>query len=235
MFTVKNTTGIIPKASASLVIIDIRNRQPYALMGRRHDNHAFLPGIFVFPGGGVERCDYVSEIEYPLIPEDINRLVHEKSHFTIRHAHALSLCAIRETMEETGLMVAKASKNVNIFLKKAWSPFLLKDGIPAPCQLRYFARAITPTGFIRRYDTRFFLTSRSSITNINAMTPSKELDDLLWINLLDPPEIALIDITRCILRDAIQCVKLDQSLKQPMPVTSYYNRHGKPIRKVLEV
>jgi 8-oxo-dGTP pyrophosphatase MutT (NUDIX family) len=46
-----------PRHAASLVIIDRNGAAPRILMGKRHAAHRFMPNVFVFPGGRVERQD----------------------------------------------------------------------------------------------------------------------------------------------------------------------------------
>ena len=41
-----------PRNAATLIIIDRKGKEPKVLMGRRHSGHKFMPGKFVFPGGG---------------------------------------------------------------------------------------------------------------------------------------------------------------------------------------
>src|SRR5215510_1842317 len=45
------------KDAATLILIDRSGAEPKVLLGKRHDRHVFMPGKFVFPGGGVDASD----------------------------------------------------------------------------------------------------------------------------------------------------------------------------------
>ena len=47
--------NVKPRDSATLILVDNTAAVPKVLLGRRHQRHRFLPGKFVFPGGGVDR------------------------------------------------------------------------------------------------------------------------------------------------------------------------------------
>ena len=55
----KNATypTLRPKDAATLILIDRSDRVPKVLLGKRHERHKFMPGKFVFPGGGVDPSD----------------------------------------------------------------------------------------------------------------------------------------------------------------------------------
>src|SRR5262245_62203526 len=46
-----------PRDAATLMLIDRSGAKPKVLLGRRHANHKFMPGKFVFPGGRIEALD----------------------------------------------------------------------------------------------------------------------------------------------------------------------------------
>ena len=79
-------------------------------------------------------------------------------------ARALAVAAIREACEETGLCLGrKVDKPVK--LEGAWKPFTDAGLLPDPSSLFLIARAITPPGRVRRFDTRFFTADASSIAH----------------------------------------------------------------------
>ena len=49
--------NVTPKDASTLILLDRSGPSPKVLMGKRHQRHAFLPGSFVFPGGGVDAAD----------------------------------------------------------------------------------------------------------------------------------------------------------------------------------
>jgi len=46
-----------PRDAATLVIVRRDGKVPRVLMGRRHPDHAFMPGKYVFPGGRLDAAD----------------------------------------------------------------------------------------------------------------------------------------------------------------------------------
>ena len=46
-----------PKDAATLILLDRSASVPKVLLGKRHHGHKFMPGKFVFPGGGLEPAD----------------------------------------------------------------------------------------------------------------------------------------------------------------------------------
>ena len=47
-----------PRDASSIIIIKRKKNQLYVLMGKRSSKSRFMPSIYVFPGGAVERDDY---------------------------------------------------------------------------------------------------------------------------------------------------------------------------------
>jgi 8-oxo-dGTP pyrophosphatase MutT (NUDIX family) len=75
------------------------------VMGKRAAGHKFMPNKFVFTGGKVDVVD--SRIRPPndLHPSVLKRLMKGCS---VSRARSLALAAIRETFEETGLILGEA-------------------------------------------------------------------------------------------------------------------------------
>ena len=64
-----------PKDAATLIVIDRSSTEPKVLLGRRHTRHAFMPGKFVFPGGGLDPADRAMPAGKPLHPDVRRRLL----------------------------------------------------------------------------------------------------------------------------------------------------------------
>ena len=93
-----------PRHAASLVLIDDSEDRPKILMGKRHARMSFIPDAFVFPGGKLDPQDL-----QPATASDLDRetLGHLRAGGTSEaQARALALAAIRETFEETGLVIS---------------------------------------------------------------------------------------------------------------------------------
>lgn len=141
-----------PRAAASLILVRNGSRGPEILLGRRPRGAVFMPGVFVFPGGRVSREDPhirpASLLDPHLIPfmavaGDAGR------------AQTLAMTAVRETFEETGLLLAQAG-DPGRATSASWSAFRERGLAPALARLHYIGRAITPTSSTLRFHPRFF-------------------------------------------------------------------------------
>lgn len=191
-----------PKPAASLVLVDNSGLSPRFLMGRRSMKHVFMPGFFVFPGGRFERSD--NSIKAGLPSED-ETLIHAQAAKT-PSAGALLACALRETHEETGIELENDALNA-----------------------RYLARAITPPGQVRRYDTRFFI----GLCDSNALSPTSSTDDELssiaWIGMDEMPEGRIHRITELVLKSSLERLERDPALSKTVKTPTFRFRHGKPV------
>src|SRR5262245_26483498 len=107
--------GIEPKDAATLIIVDRTGTEPKVLLGRRHARHVFLPGKFVFPGGRVDAADSAMPAATSLHPNTERKLLANTRFQTGKDVLTLALAAIRETFEETGLVVgAKCTAKENV-------------------------------------------------------------------------------------------------------------------------
>ncbi len=176
-----------PRDAASLVIVRRREKGHEVLMGRRPSRDRFLPGMFVFPGGGVDPADRGAEIVGDLPAIEAHRIRPQTSREQVR---ALAVAAIRETFEETGLVFG-AIRGGEI--------------IPDLGGLRYIGRAITPAQSTTRYHARFFLEDEARATG--RLRSNGELIDMQWISFPDAARLPAIDVTRVMLEQARRCLE----------------------------
>src|SRR3954447_25609305 len=146
---------IRPKDAATLILIDRFGRVPKVLLGKRNARHKFMPGKFVFPGGGVDASDKRMPVAHPLDKNAEARLVERFHKGSAIRARALALAAIRETCEETGLLLGIHSNAADI-PTGPWMPFAQHNVLPDLSAVHFVGRAITPPGRPRRFDARFF-------------------------------------------------------------------------------
>jgi 8-oxo-dGTP pyrophosphatase MutT (NUDIX family) len=191
---------VTPVDAAGLVLIRERGRGPEVLVGRRHSRVPFLPDIYVFPGGRVDGADSTPSG----FPENLHPAVEANlSSGTRRPGAAFVRTAIRETFEETGLLVGsetvprKPPSNMPV-----WRAFAGKGHAPAFGALDFICRAITPTYSKRRYNTRFFLADGALA--YGEISGSGELLDLGWRNLDELRALGLVDVTQYVLREALR-------------------------------
>jgi hypothetical protein len=97
--------NVRPRDAATLIIIDRSGAKPKVLMGRRHTGHKFMPGKFVFPGGRIELGDRKMAVVGALHPRAEAALSARVTRPPRHLGRALALASIRETFEETGLML----------------------------------------------------------------------------------------------------------------------------------
>jgi len=174
--------AVRPRDAATLIILRRGRGEPQVLMGRRAAAHRFMPNKFVFPGGRVDPCDSRIRPPHDLHPAVMQRLCRGCSEV---RARALALAAIRETYEETGLIVGAAGAPTLRSRSPHWAAFLRHGANPRLDVLQYIARAITPPHRGQRFDARFFLVDAEHLHGEWRESPqgSGELLDLQWIGL----------------------------------------------------
>ncbi|ORY02893.1 hypothetical protein K493DRAFT_311930 [Basidiobolus meristosporus CBS 931.73] len=125
----------------------------------------------VFPGGNVDGNENLEEWLKPTKSPLYQQNGYNPSEDDFLK---LKLCAIRETFEESGLLLAKTSNNQdklhNVDELQRWRNLIYKDAsefieicreqqiYPAVGDLVHFSNWITPINYPKRYDTHFFLT-----------------------------------------------------------------------------
>ncbi len=168
---------VVARPAATLVLVRDGPGGLETLLVRRSGSAGFVPGCYVFPGGVVDKHDDSNaavERWDGLAPEEAGRRLGlaPKSAPT---AIAYFVAAVRETFEETGLLLgrrpgtdaapqAAASEAV---VRRARAALLdgrqSFAGVLRDLEVRidgaafaYIARWVTPPSAAKRYDTRFF-------------------------------------------------------------------------------
>jgi 8-oxo-dGTP pyrophosphatase MutT (NUDIX family) len=172
-----------PRDAASLVLVDESGDEPAILMGRRHSRMKFVPDAFVFPGGKLDPEDETACPATPLISPAFGP-----------KSEALAMAAIRETFEETGLLLAGPGE---VGAGVSWEPFRARGLAPRLDVLEFVARAITPVESPIRFHARFFAASASEVTG--TLAGSGELEDLAWYPLSKALALPMIDVTEFVL------------------------------------
>ncbi len=143
-----------PKTAATIVLLSGSKKNPRILMGQRASRHDFMPSVFVFPGGRVERTDSYMPYAGDLSPRTETIL---EAAYSPRRARAVALSTIRETYEETGLMLGRPDSTARNPRDPSWQAFIDKGLLPDLSGLELFGRAITPPHRHKRFDTWFFV------------------------------------------------------------------------------
>ena len=188
-----------PKDAATLILTRDGRSGPEVLMGRRAPGHVFMAAKWVFPGGRVERTDAGAASASELPPADVARLARE---VTPRRARALALAAVRETFEETGLLLAEPAPPASV--TGPWREFRAAGALPDLAALSYIARAVTPPGRSRRFDARFFMADAAALLHPEPTAGSGELDEIAWLPLDEARAVDLPAITRFVLAEVAE-------------------------------
>ena len=211
---------VVPRDAAALVITRASPQGISVLLGQRHRGHAFMPNKFVFPGGRVDPSDARAPFASGLRPDVLAKLVHG---CTPARARALALAAVRETFEEAGLLIGRRATALPRTRARAWAPFLAHGVVPALDALEYVARAITPPGNPRRFDTRFFWVDAAHAHDAAgaALTGSGELLDLRWVPLSETHTLDLPEATQLVVAEVAKRLAAPDPRALPVPFARF--------------
>ena len=196
-----------PRDAATLILVRRDQAQPRLLMGKRSGRHDFMPDKYVFPGGRVDAADG----RVPSLSELRRNVETKLAHGTRRKPRAFGLTAIRETFEETGLIVGRAGA----FPGRPASDWLTyADQGAGPCLkgLTFIGRAVTPPYRPKRFDARFFMAEAEDVlVDERPAVDGAELHDLQWVTLKDAMALDLPNVTRFMIGE------IDERLAQGDP------------------
>ncbi|MBD0416339.1 NUDIX hydrolase [Oryzicola mucosus] len=230
-FALKKGKALRPRDAATLILLDRHaDGDVRVLMGKRHERHAFMPGRFVFPGGRTDPADSRIAVVKGLDPADELKL--RTGRTTAARARAIALSAIRETYEEAGLLIGERGDFVAG--RPDWQGFADHGVRPSLAGLRVVARAITPPGRVRRYDTWFFTAWRSSVAlELPEGGPTDELEECAWLTFDQAVEQDLPQITKTVLSDLRSRLETDSELADPVQVPFYRMLNNRFLRELL--
>jgi 8-oxo-dGTP pyrophosphatase MutT (NUDIX family) len=223
-----------PKDAATLILVDRSAATPKVLVGKRHDKVVFMPGKFVFPGGRVDKSDNRVPVAAP-IPQQLEaNLLKGSPKIAPSRARALAVAAIREACEETGLCLGRQTDGKAPKFDGPWRPFADAGLLPDPSSLFLIARAITPPGRIKRFDTRFFTADASAIAHRvdGVIHADAELVELVWVELGSQPLADLHPMTKNVLGELEKRLATGP-LRHDAPVPFFHFYDGKMQKDVL--
>lgn len=168
------TGPVVPRLAATLMLLREGDQGPEVLLLRRNTRTPFVPGAHVFPGGAVDPV----ELETDQALDDVlaGATAEAATRLGVDHgARAFFLAAVRECLEEAGVVLARDHQDRLVdgthpvfddldatraaleagarTLAEVYRTHRLR--VPLD-ELAYVARWITPAFSPRRYDTRFF-------------------------------------------------------------------------------
>ncbi len=221
-----------PRDAATLILLDRQDGETLVLMGRRHARHAFMPGKFVFPGGRTDPADSRVPVADGLHPAEQEKIV-RGTRISPARARAIALSAVRETYEEAGLLIGrKGSFGAS---RPGWQAFAEHGVQPSLGCLRFVARAITPPGRVRRFDTRFLACWRREVAvALPDGSPTDELEEIAWLPLAKAAEAEdLPVITRTIVGEIEKRLRDDPQLEPGGHVPFFRMIRNRFVRDVL--
>ncbi len=213
-----------PKDAATLVLVRRDADGPRVLMGCRSSGMAFMANKYVFPGGRMDPGDQRIPVTADLRPQVMARVARG---ITTARARGLALAAVRETYEETGLLVGVRAEPPRT-RSPAWNAFFAHGIAPRLDGLTFIARAITPPNRTRRFDARFFMAEADIIAHALDAAAHEELLTPAWLTLAEARALDLPAITRRVL-DEVE-LRLDDRPEADRPVPFFRFLRGKTVQ-----
>jgi 8-oxo-dGTP pyrophosphatase MutT (NUDIX family) len=169
----------------------------------------------------------------PLDPRAEAKLMQHVKRPNPAKARALVLTAIRETFEETGLLLGTKRDTPPKVPDGEWSAFAEHKVHPDLSGIHFIARAVTPPGRSRRYDTRFFTADTSAIAHKveGVIGPEAELVELVWVPLNETKSLELMAITEIVLETLQE--QIAAGFSHDLPVPFHRMLHGKRMQEML--
>jgi 8-oxo-dGTP pyrophosphatase MutT (NUDIX family) len=190
--------AVRPKNAATVMIIRRDGAKPRVLMGRRHGGHSFMPDRWVFPGGRIDRSDYRAPAATEM-KADVTDLF--ERYLPAGRGRALAMAAIRETWEETGLLLARSAP-----VRPAvgpWRDFVAQGALADLDAVEVVARAITPPSVGKRFDTWFLLADAERLMSLERKPDCGELEEIAWVDFDEAESLPLPTVTRMMLKEAV--------------------------------
>ena len=233
-----------PRAAATLVLLRDTPTHMEVLLQRRHAGMSNMGGLHVFPGGKLDPGDTCLDaatcLDQP--PAALHTALHE-AHTDLPTAAGLYVAALREALEECGLLLAEPAPGAGpgaapmdalraralLHSGMALREVLATLGLRLQTrQLAPWSRWITPLApsmMTRRFDTRFFVASAPP--GQTALHDGTEATDSVWLAPraaleqyrdghidLAPPQI--MELARLARHSRVDSV-LDAARRQPPP------------------
>ncbi len=227
-------TAVRPRDAASLILLDYKGKKPYVLMGKRHPGHSFMPSKFVFPGGRLDALDRRIPVSGTLNLHVESKLCEKVTKSTSLKARALALTALRETFEETGIVIGETGLGpYQAPSGTPWEIYEKKEIWPSLDGLDLVARAITPPHYPKRFDTRFFLCDSKMIAHQEPgfAGPESEFVELAWVTIEEAKKLDIPSITGMILTSLSE--QLEAGLAPYRPIPFYRTKYGIYTREFL--
>jgi 8-oxo-dGTP pyrophosphatase MutT (NUDIX family) len=220
-----------PRDAATVMVLRSASAGIEVLMLRRTAAMRFAPGAYVFPGGSVDETDADPGIAWHgPDPAEIGARLGASPEL----ARALVCAAVRETFEESGVLLAgepgapltvpsgsswEADRNALTAGSLTLAELLSRRGLAVRADLLVpWARWITPAAEPRRFDACFFAAALPA--GQEAAGHQAEADQTAWLRPVNAIEaakagsISLLPPTAAILHEFASCDGIDDILGQ---------------------
>jgi 8-oxo-dGTP pyrophosphatase MutT (NUDIX family) len=236
-FMAGNQQPVTPRDAATVMLLrDGPSGRLEVYMLRRKPSMAFAAGAMVFPGGSVDPRDADEEVGWtgPDAAE-WGRVFDAPP----EHARALVCAAVRETFEESGVLLAgpsadsvvedttsdewEADRHALLDHSLSLAELLTRRGLVLRADLlRPWSRWITPVMEPRRFDTRFFAAALPAGQRTRDV--GGEASEVAWVEPAEAlaagqrKELMLMPPTRVSLTELADCGSRDAALTGPRQV-----------------
>ncbi len=216
-------TAVRPRDAATLILYRQTGKTVEVVMGERHGKHKFMPNNWVFPGGGVEPMDWRVRGANDLQPHVAKHLGKAATAARVR---ALAAAAIRETHEETGLILGKPDPTPEKSVPRNWRDFFATGHAPDFDALEFVYRAVTPPYRPRRFNARFFMADADRLAN-EVIESDGELLDIHWVTIDKALNLEIPRITGVMLKFVEEFVETPPPASAAHKLPLYKYVHGK--------
>ncbi len=225
-------TPVAARHAATVVLLRDRPGGPQVYLLRRVQAMSFAGGMHVFPGGSVDPADAQAEIGWagPPVADWARWLSCDEP-----LARALVCAAVRETFEESGVLLAgtgpgdvlddvstdewEAERVALEAREHSLSELLARRGLVLRADLlRPLAHWVTPAAEPKRFDTRFFLAKLPP--GQVCREAGTEADSRLWVRPADAltQGLAMMPPTASALRDVADAADVATALAVPRTI-----------------
>ena len=214
-----------PRVASTLVLTCGSGKNLKILMGQRSKKHDFMPSVYVFPGGRVDRADSFAKYAGDLSPRTERIL---EAAYNPRRARAVALACVRETYEETGLMLGQASDMHRNLTHASYDAFREAGQLPDLAGIEVFGRAVTPPHRHKRFDAWFFVKHMGEEISTQ-IADSSELLNVGWFTFDQIEKQETQRATDMMLQVLKRCLNADR-----LPDNIFYSRAVRGDYKMLQ-
>lgn len=197
----ESAQAAVPKESATVILVRSNQAKSWEVfLARRHRDSSFMAEAYVFPGGQVAAADTDAQLNgYISTPDNFNpQALLQDDRLSPEMAQSFFICAIRETFEEAGVLIARTSSGHSIhfdsdqqsvhfttYRRELNAGRIILQDVARKENLQFpldalipYAHWITPEIMPKRFRTFFFLVRlpEGQLTT----TDCSELTDSLW-------------------------------------------------------